>query len=94
MAVTVPPGTAVLWLGNDFRAPDPVAAPARPGVDVVVLDMGGNDLGHVADTAMTGVAFDGTNLWFSAAVIGGSAVLTRRKLSTPDTVDATFMPIR
>src|SRR2546427_11031895 len=23
MAATIPPGTAVLWLGNDFRAPDP-----------------------------------------------------------------------
>jgi hypothetical protein len=58
----ITPGTAVLWLGND------TFAELADGVDVVAMDMGGNILLRVEHTAMTGVAFDGTNLWFSVPV--------------------------
>jgi hypothetical protein len=62
MAGIIPPGTAVLWLGNDTFSERAIA----DKVSVFAMDLGGNLLVEVEETGMTGVAFDGTNLWFSA----------------------------
>ena len=81
MAGTITQGTSELWLGND-RDPDAASADS----DVVAMDMGGNVLMQIVDTPTTGVAFDGTNLWFS----GSTGVLTKRTKATPGVVDDTF----
>jgi hypothetical protein len=54
MVGTIPTGTAALWLGNDAFSDLAKAA----GVSVFAMDLGGNLLIKVENTAMTGVAFE------------------------------------
>jgi hypothetical protein len=88
MGGIIPPGTAALWLGND------TFSDAAAGFSVFAMDLGGNLLIEVQNTAMTGVAFDGTNLWFSSPVSADPSVADLTKRNTDGTLvpGATFSP--
>lgn len=88
MVGIISPGTAALWLGNDTFI-DHAA-----GKSVFAMDLGGNLLIEVENTAMTGVAFDGTNLWFSAQLSTDLSVaqLTKRNTDGTPVPGLTFSP--
>lgn len=91
MVGIIPPGTAALWVGND------TTSDAAAGASVFAMDLGGNLLIQVTSTAMTGAAFDGTNLWFSTQDAeltkrntDGTLLATLISATTPKTEDLTF----